>query len=110
MLRLYAAPMREQPFGFANMLCAVDFYTQKPREIVVVGSPHRHAPRCWSASARTYLPNRTLTVVDPAQGEPLPSLLQGKGQLDGKPTVYVCHNMTCSAPVTEWADLEPLLR
>ena len=109
LLRLYAGPMREQPFGFANMLCAVDFYTQKPREIVVVGSPTARAALLERVRG-TYLPNRTLTVVDAARGESLPSLLQGKGELHGKPTVYVCHNMTCSAPVTEWADVEALLR
>jgi hypothetical protein len=27
----------------------------------------------------------------------------------GKPTVYVCRSMTCSAPATTWADVEPLL-
>jgi uncharacterized protein YyaL (SSP411 family) len=108
LLRLYAGPMREQPFGFANMLCAVDFYTQKPREIVVVGPPAAGAALLQRIRT-TYLPNRTLSVVDPSRGEALPSLLQGKGELDGKPTVYVCHNMTCSAPVTEWAELEPLL-
>jgi len=109
LLRLYAGPMREQPFGFANMLCAVDFYTQKPREIVVVGAPSARAALLERVRS-TYLPNRTLMVVDPSRGESLPPLLQGKGQLDGKPTVYVCHNMACSAPVTEWADVEGLLR
>jgi uncharacterized protein YyaL (SSP411 family) len=108
LLRLYAASMHEQAFGFANMLCAVDFYTQKPREIVVV-TPSTEDRDLLQRIRRTYVPNRTLTVVDPSHGEPLPALLQGKGQLNGKPTVYVCRNMTCSAPVTEWADLEPLL-
>ena len=56
-----------------------------------------------------YLPNRTLTVLDPSCGEPLPSLLQGKAQVDGRPTVYICHNMTCSPPVTAWAEVERLL-
>ena len=109
LLRLYAGPMREQPFGFANMLCAVDFYAQKPREIVVVTSSAGDGAELLQRVRRTYLPNRTLTVVDPSRGEPLPSLLQGKGQINGKPTVYVCRNMTCSAPVTQWVELEQLL-
>jgi uncharacterized protein YyaL (SSP411 family) len=37
-------------------------------------------------------------------------MLQGKGQIDGKPTVYVCHNFTCSQPVTEWEQVEGLLK
>ena len=49
-LRLYAGAMREQPFGFANMLCAVDFYTQQPREIVVVGNAGRRRHRRAAAA------------------------------------------------------------
>jgi uncharacterized protein YyaL (SSP411 family) len=110
MLRLFASQMREQPFGFANMLCAVDFYTQKPREIAVVARPSTpDADALLQRIRQAYVPNRTLTLIDPDRADKLPSLLQGKQQLGGKPTVYVCHNRTCSAPVTEWTEFEPLL-
>jgi len=110
LLRLNAGQMREQPFGCSNLLCAVDFYVQKPREIVIVGEPKRPETEALLQHVReTYIPNRTLTLVDPARGDDLPSLLQGRGQIDGKPTVYVCHNMACAAPVTTWPDVEPLL-
>jgi hypothetical protein len=111
LLRSYAGQMRQQPFGFANMLCAVDFFVHKPREIVLVGQ--RKAPETEAllqCIREQYIPNRTLTVIDPTQDEQLPSLLHGKAQVDGRPTVYVCHDMTCSAPVTVWAEVEPLLR
>jgi uncharacterized protein len=110
LLQLYAGHMAEQPFGFANLLCTVDFYTQKPREIVLVGSQNAPTEALLQCIREAYVPNRTLTVVDPAHRDALPSLLQGKGQLDGQPTAYVCHNMTCSAPVTTWKELEPLLQ
>jgi uncharacterized protein YyaL (SSP411 family) len=111
LLRSYAEPMRRQPFAFANMLCAVDFFVHKPRAIVLVGQ--RKAPETEALLQRIreqYIPNRTLTVIDPTRDEGLPSLVEGKAQVGGKPTVYVCHDMTCSAPVTVWAELEPLLR
>ena len=38
-----------------------------------------------------------------------PALLRGKGRVDGKATAYVCHGMTCSAPVTRAEDLAALL-
>jgi len=109
-LRLYAGRMRQQPFGFANMLCAADFYAQTPREVVVVAPQGRADDTgLLTGIRRTYVPNRTLTVVDPAETDRLPMLLQGKGQIDGQPTAYVCQRMTCSPPVTTWADLQPLL-
>ena len=41
--------------------------------------------------------------------EKVSPLLAGKQQLDGRPTAYVCENFTCSRPVTNWAELKPLL-
>ncbi len=109
-LHLYAGAMRDQAFGFGNMLCGVDFYQRQPKEIAVVGDPAAPATQQLLAKIRTtYLPNRILNVINPASGDPVPSLLQGKGQVDGKPTVYVCHRQTCSAPVTSWEALRPLL-
>jgi len=109
-LRLYAGPMRQQPFGFANLLCTADFYVQQPHEIVVVATPgERDGAALLQEMRGAYVPNRTLTIVDPADTDSLPPLLHGKGQRDGRPTVYVCRSRTCSAPVTTWDELRPLL-
>ena len=37
-------------------------------------------------------------------------LLKNRPQLDGKPTVYVCENYVCKAPVTRPEELRPLLQ
>jgi uncharacterized protein YyaL (SSP411 family) len=103
--------MESQPFGFAHMLCALDFYLRKPKEIVVVGDRQDGEVKDLLGKIQSlYLPNATLQVAGSA--EPLKNLsplLQGKTQINGKPTVYVCHNFTCSAPVTNWLDLKSLL-
>jgi len=57
-----------------------------------------------------YLPNSILQWVQPGEAlESISPLLKGKSQIAGKPTVYVCENFTCSAPVTSWSELKPLL-
>jgi uncharacterized protein YyaL (SSP411 family) len=109
-LRLFAEPMRAQPFGFAQMLAAVDFHTDGPREIAVVGDPAD--PRTAALLARLralYVPNRTLLLLDPTDPTPRPPLLEGKTAIGGAPTVYVCQRMTCSPPATEWDDVARLL-
>jgi uncharacterized protein YyaL (SSP411 family) len=109
-LRLFAEPMRSQPFGFSNLIAAVDFHADGPREIVVVGEAA--APQTASLLARirsAYVPNRTLVVLDPNDRSPRPPLLEGKGQVDGRPTVYVCRRMTCSPPATTWDEVKALL-
>ena len=109
-LRLFAAAMSSQPFGFANLLSAVDFHARGPREIAVVGDPASPETAALLAHIRAaYIPNRTLIVLDPTDPSPRPPLLEGKGQVGGQPTVYVCRNMTCSAPATTWEEVKSLL-
>jgi uncharacterized protein YyaL (SSP411 family) len=110
-LRLFGDSARRQPFGFANLLCAADLFARGPFELVLVGNPEAAQTReLWRHIRRTYLPNRTLSVVDPAAPERLPPPVQGKGQLNGRPTVYVCRGSTCSPPATGWEEIRPLLR
>jgi hypothetical protein len=115
--RLFRRHMEQQPFGCGGLLNAVDFYLHKPQELVLVGNPN--APDA-QALLRTiyghYLPNKTLVRLDPQHVEErlrtlplLRDLLAGKTQVNGKATVYVCHNFTCSLPVTEPAALTALL-
>jgi uncharacterized protein YyaL (SSP411 family) len=110
-LRNYYEAMTSQPFGFAHMLCALDLYLREPKEIVIVGG--REDPTTadlLKGIQSLYLPNKTVQLVGPDESlETISPLLQGKTQLDGKPTAYVCQNFTCSAPVTTWDDLKTLL-
>ena len=110
-LRSYYDAMASQPFGFAHMLCALDLYLNKPKDIVVVGKREDLATRDLIEKIHSfYLPNKTLQLVGPDQPlEKISPLLEGKKQVDGKATVYVCQNFTCSAPVTDWVALKPLL-
>jgi hypothetical protein len=110
-LRSYYEPMASQPFGFAHMLCALDLYMNPPKEIVVVGEANDPQTKELVKQVQAlYLPNKTLLLTSPKMPlEIISPLLQGKSQVDGKPTVYVCHNFTCSAPVTSWVELKALL-
>lgn len=110
-LRSYRDAMAAQPFGLAHMLGALDFYLEKPKEIVIVGAPDDPATEeLLNGVHSTYLPNSTLQFVRPEESlKDMAPLLEGKSQVSGKATAYVCHNFTCSAPVTSWDDLRRLL-
>jgi uncharacterized protein YyaL (SSP411 family) len=109
-LRLFADAMQQQPFGYANMLAGLDWYADGPREIVLIGRDDDPAAGALLQRVRgVYLPNRTLSFVTPGHDAVLPAPLQGKSQVADQPTVYVCHRMTCSLPVTSWEALQPLL-
>ena len=108
--KLFRAEMDNNGYGSAAMLNALDFYLEKPKEIVIVGD--RTDPATKDLLTRiysTYIPNKVLIFVDDKNADTLPPIAQGKTAPDGKSTVYVCHNFTCSLPVTTWKELEPLL-
>jgi uncharacterized protein YyaL (SSP411 family) len=110
-LRSYSRAMESQPFGFAHMLCALDFYLWKPKDIVLVGKADDSRTTEMLALINTlYLPNMTLQLVSP--DEPLDEvspLLAGKTQINDTATAYVCHSHTCSAPLTRPEELRSLL-
>ena len=111
-LRLYREAMESQPFGFTHLLCALDFYLEKPKEIVVVGErEHQDTRGLLSQINLLYLPNKTLQLLDPRTPPSGTASIpvQEKSQVNGKTTVYVCHNFTCSPPVTQWDELKALL-
>jgi len=110
-LRSYYEAMENQPYGFAHLLCALDFYLEKPKDVVMIGE--RGDPGVEDLLAKIhsiYQPNMTIQLVSPRETlERLSPLLRGKSQVGDKATVYVCHNFTCSAPVTSWDELKPLI-
>ena len=110
-LRSYYDAMESQPFGFAHLLCALDFYLEPPKEVVVVGeSNDANMLELLHNIHSIYQPNMTVQTASP--NEPLDKLspsLAGKVPVSGKPTAYVCHNFTCSAPVTTWDELRALI-
>ena len=108
-LKLFGGLMEKQPFAFAHMLEAADRYHRGAVEIVMVGDRASAELREWTERlGLTYIPNRTLFMVDPKAPDaaPLPEAAQGKGQVGGRLTAYVCRKRTCSAPVTTFDALE----
>jgi uncharacterized protein YyaL (SSP411 family) len=96
--RLLRSALARSPSFFAWALCALDLHFSPPREIAIVGRPEDEVAR---AALDAYDPN-TVVAFGPADRVPL---LEGKGRVDGKPTVYVCERFACQAPVTDAAAL-----
>ena len=108
--KVFRSEMDDNGYGSAAMLNALDFYLEKPKEIVVIGNRMSSATKALLTRIQSvYIPNKVVILVDDKNSSTLPPIAQGKNALGEKPTVYVCHNFTCSKPVTSWTDLKPLL-
>ncbi len=108
-LRLYHDAAAEQPFGFATYLEALERYAETPVEVLIVGHGDGSDARAmWDVVRRTYLPHRVLVRGDVDDPNP-PAPARERPSLAGRPTAYVCHRFTCSAPTTDPAELARLL-
>ncbi len=89
------------PRAFVSTLSVIDLLEQGPTEVAILGESEEPRTRAlWQAVAQVYLPQRIIAhgAGDDAVGQPL---LEGKTPVRGQPALYVCHNFTCSAPVTD---------
>jgi uncharacterized protein len=68
-----------------------------PEEIAVIGRPG--AERDALAAAARRRTNAVVVVAEPGTtGIPL---VEGRGEVDGRPAAYVCRNQVCGLPVTD---------
>ncbi len=108
-LRLVAEVAPRHPTFFAQWLVALDFALADVDEIAIVGDPSVAATRHLLAVAHAgFHPNQVVAVA----AEPWSSSIELLGpqfQVDGRPTVFVCHGFACRLPVTEPEALGALL-
>ncbi len=114
-LRVLAPAARQAPANAARLLAALDFATDRAKEIVIV-TPAADAgdgAALVAAARAAYVPNRVLTVASEgralaAQAELVP-LVRDKRALGGRATAYVCEERVCALPTSDPAVLRAQL-
>ena len=105
-LRAFDATLSASPAAHAEMLLAVDFRIDTPKEIIIITPRARGDADPFLAELRTtFLPNRILSVVPEGDGFDLHAslvpLVDGKFARNGQTTAYVCENRICELPTTD---------
>jgi uncharacterized protein YyaL (SSP411 family) len=110
MLSLFLGGSSAQPLALSEMLLALDFHSDRVKEIVIV-TPSGRLPEAGSYISefrKKFLPNHTFSVVSVGQNlaaqAGLVPLVKNKLALNGKTTAYLCENGTCQLPATTPAD------
>ena len=99
----FGATLVENPAALSEMLLAVDYQLDIPKEIVLVVPTDRDEAGAFLTELRArFLPNRILTIVTegPELGRLVP-LVDGKTARDGRATAYVCENRICDLPTID---------
>ena len=102
-LRLTASMVRRYASGFGRMLCALDFYLGKPKEIAIIGAPASDETQSLLKEIwKPYLPNKVIAQASPedTSAAQLIALLRDRPRRDNKATAYVCEHFVCKEPVT----------
>lgn len=104
LLRIASPWIERAPAAMGQMLAAADMQLGPTPELALLGDPTAaDTTAVLSDLRRRYLPNQVVACRSRADngGTPhLNALFEGKSAVDGEPTVYVCENFACQAPVS----------
>jgi uncharacterized protein YyaL (SSP411 family) len=113
-LQLFGDHLRKAPSTVPQMLCVLDFYLSKPKQIVIAGKPDAADTKAMLHAVREqHLPNAIVILADGGDSQKtlakLLPFLETIKPIDGKATAYVCVNYACQLPTNERGKLTELL-
>ena len=105
-----SAMMERSPAGFTGLLSAMSASDLPPTEVVFAGSrDHASFDEMLKVLHTDYRPNKVVLWNESETTGDLLPLAAGKVAEKGEPTVYLCQNTTCHAPVQTGTALNKLL-
>ena len=113
-LQVFQGRLMASPPSMPQMMVAVNFYLDKPQQILIAGDQDSPATQAILREVhKRFLPNKIVVLADggPVQQRLAPSLeiLETLSRLDGKATAYICENYVCQLPTNDVAVVARLL-
>jgi uncharacterized protein YyaL (SSP411 family) len=114
-LRWYAPVLADQPVALTELLLALDWATDVPREVVLVWPEGGPPPApLLEVLRRTFLPSAALTGAPEGAGlaelTVVAPIAASRAAVGGQPTAYVCERGACKLPATTGEKLAEQLR
>jgi uncharacterized protein YyaL (SSP411 family) len=106
-----ASAALDNPFAMSVTVASIDRLVRGSVDVVLVGSPGQARDALTREVHRTWLPDRAVAHVDPADPSTLEAaraLAEGKTAQDA-PVAYVCRGRTCSLPMRSAKELAQAL-
>ena len=96
--------VQRAPAAFPQLLLALDYYYDVPREVAVVSQAEVDDEGPLTSRLRaTFVPNKVFCVLTESEAEVQQAKvpwLEGKRSIKGKPTAYVCERGRCELPTS----------
>ena len=115
-LGAFASTLNRAPTAAAEMLLALDYRLDTPKEVIIVAPGERsEADPFLARLAATFLPNRVLAVAVEGphleeQAQRRPAARRTSTRADGQATAYVCEKRVCDLPTTDPAQFAEQIR
>jgi len=101
-VRAYGKQMTRYPRAFAKTLAVVDFLTEGPIELAIVGRKDDPGLAAIRLAIRDiYVPNRIIAMTNQVDGTSNHPLLSGKRLVRDQAALYICRNFTCQQPLSD---------
>jgi uncharacterized protein YyaL (SSP411 family) len=105
-LRLFGSRLQSLPHAMPQMLVAVDFSLDKPKQIIIAGQLHAPDTHLMLRALHArFMPNKILLLMDGGEGQDYLSrhlpFVKSMTALNEKATAYICENYTCQLPTTD---------
>jgi uncharacterized protein YyaL (SSP411 family) len=104
-LHAFASRISMQPSALPQMLVALMYYLDTPKQVVLAGDRPSLRPFV-QAMGRRFLPHHSLLWA----GTKMNKQIEAMAPVDGRPTAYVCENFTCQLPTTDVEEFAGLLK
>lgn len=95
----------QYPLGHSTYYRALDYYFNRPDQIVVVADRTRGLELIDLINSRI---SKRIVMLNTGR-RPYP-VFEGKSQIEGKPTVYFCKEGRCTVPLNDPEDIKELLK
>jgi hypothetical protein len=111
--RVFRESLEADPLEHAQMLCALNFSLSAPYHIVLVSNKVEAAESFAAELGQHFLPTKVAVFSQPGvtlnELPALAPLLAEKVAIQERPTVYLCEQYTCKAPITDVNELKRVL-
>jgi uncharacterized protein YyaL (SSP411 family) len=113
-LALFSKRLNEVPAAMPQMLAALDYHLDKPKQIIIAGQRGKEDTEKMLREVHArYIPNKIILLADGGAGQQflnqhLP-FMQSVKMRGGKATAYICENYACKLPTSDLSLMAKLL-